>query len=75
MSTQDWNVTRGVSARDTARADTLAEDEEYARAMPIEELMAMEFDGVMEAADGCPVEPDGVCPHGHRSPMLTLGII
>jgi hypothetical protein len=23
--------------------------------------------------DGCPVEPDGTCPHGYESPLLRLG--
>ena len=26
-------------------------------------------------ADGCPVEPDGTCRHGYRSPLLLLGMI
>lgn len=25
--------------------------------------------------DGCPVEPDGVCPHGFKSIVLELGFI
>ena len=33
------------------------------------------WDGVAEATDGCPIEPDGVCPHGHRSWLLELGLI
>lgn len=28
-----------------------------------------------EATDGCWVEPDGVCSHGHPSWMLVLGLI
>lgn len=31
------------------------------------------FDGVAEATDGCRVEPDGTCPHGHSSWLLVLG--
>lgn len=27
------------------------------------------------AEDGCSVEPDGICPHGKRSPLLRLGLI
>lgn len=27
------------------------------------------------ATDGCVVEPDGVCPHGHPSWPLRLGLI
>jgi hypothetical protein len=33
------------------------------------------FDGVCEATDGCPIEPDGVCHHGHPSWLLYLGLI
>jgi hypothetical protein len=33
------------------------------------------MDGVCEATDGCIVEPDGVCPHGHPSWLLKLGMI
>ena len=28
-----------------------------------------------EATDGCWVEPDGVCEHGHPSWLLVLGMI
>lgn len=28
-----------------------------------------------EATDGCIVEPDGSCPHGHPSWLLRLGMI
>jgi hypothetical protein len=24
---------------------------------------------------GCEVEPDGICPHGHKSMLLLLGMI
>lgn len=33
------------------------------------------FDGVCEATDGCTVEPDGCCSHGHVSWMIYLGLI
>jgi len=33
------------------------------------------YDSVCEATDGCLVEPDGTCPHGHRSWLLALGLI
>lgn len=33
------------------------------------------MDGVQEAADGCSVEPDGICPHGYKSPSMLLGVI
>jgi hypothetical protein len=32
-------------------------------------------DGGCEASDGCWVEPDGVCQHGHPSWLLRLGYI
>ena len=38
-------------------------------------IMEMVSDGVMEATDGCEVEPDGVCPHGHPSWLLADGLI
>jgi len=31
--------------------------------------------GIARASDGCKVEPDGRCPHGHSSWMRLLGII
>ena len=33
------------------------------------------FAGVVEATDGCRVEPDGTCQHGHQSWLLELGYI
>jgi hypothetical protein len=32
-------------------------------------------DGVAKATDGCRVEPDGVCEHGHSSWLLVMGLI
>lgn len=32
-------------------------------------------EGICEATDGCTVEPDGVCPHGHSSWLLVLHMI
>jgi len=41
-------------------------------AMPdIEEL----WDSVVPATDGCEVEPDGVCEHGHNSWLKVLGVM
>jgi hypothetical protein len=28
-----------------------------------------------EATDGCWVEPDGICPHGHPSWLLYFGLV
>lgn len=33
------------------------------------------LDGVIETQDGCYVELDGTCPHGHESPLLLSGLI
>jgi hypothetical protein len=42
----------------------------------VEILHAWQFqDGGAEATDGCWVEPDGVCPHGHPSWLLKLGVL
>lgn len=41
----------------------------------LEELMEWESEGICEATDGCVVEPDGVCPHGHQSWLLELRLI
>ena len=41
----------------------------------IEQFEEWVFDAIVEATDGCSVEPDGVCPHGHPSWMLKKGMI
>ena len=41
----------------------------------MEELWEMSEDGIAEATDGCAVEPDGVCPHGHPSWLIRFGVI
>lgn len=41
----------------------------------IEELDEFARDGEAIATDGCLVEPDGVCEHGHASWLLYLGYI
>lgn len=41
----------------------------------IEELMEMDANDGIETTDGCVVEPDGTCEHGHPSWMLALGFI
>lgn len=33
------------------------------------------MDGNCEATDGCQIEPDGICYHGHPSWLLKLGLI
>ena len=41
----------------------------------LEQLEEWMDDGVCEATDGCIVEPDGICPHGHPSWLLAMGMI
>lgn len=41
----------------------------------MDDLQEWVFDGVCEATDGCIVEPDGVCEHGHVSWLLYIGLI
>lgn len=40
-----------------------------------EELMEMSNDSGCDATDGCWVEPDGKCSHGHVSWLIYLGLI
>lgn len=42
----------------------------------VEEMEEWEWEGGgCEATDGCWVEPDGTCEHGHPSWMRYLGLI
>jgi hypothetical protein len=41
----------------------------------LKSLEKMSDNGVAKATDGCRVEPDGVCPHGHKSWLLVVGCI
>ena len=38
-------------------------------------LMDWEMEGGCETTDGCWVEPDGKCMHGHPSWLVFLGMI
>lgn len=40
-----------------------------------EELERFALDGVCDTTDGCTVEPDGYCEHGHVSWLLYLGLM
>lgn len=40
-----------------------------------ERLEVWTYDSVCEATDGCTVEPDGICEHGHPSWLLAKGLI
>jgi hypothetical protein len=41
----------------------------------LDELQEWEADGGCEATDGCWVEPDGTCEHGHVPWLIHLGFI
>jgi len=41
----------------------------------IDTLMEWSEEGGCEATDGCWVEPDGSCPHGHVAWMIFLRMI
>lgn len=41
----------------------------------LETLEEWHSDGGCEATDGCWVEPDGMCEHGHPSWLLRFGVI
>jgi hypothetical protein len=41
----------------------------------IEDLEEWMQDSVCDATDGCQVEPDGWCEHGHVSWLIYLGLI
>ncbi len=41
----------------------------------ISELGKWTLDSVCNATDGCEVEPDGYCVHGHASWLLYLGFV
>ena len=38
-------------------------------------LTLLLFNAVAEATDGCLIEPDGTCEHGHPSWLRHLGVI
>ncbi len=64
-----------VEAAESRFAESKGWPEPTTRRPSIEQLMAWEMDGGCESTDGCWVEPDGVCPHGHPSWLLRMGMI
>ena len=42
---------------------------------PASQIEVWVLDSVCEATDGCVVEPDGRCPHGHVSWLRQLGVM
>jgi len=40
-----------------------------------DDLETQVHEGIVQATDGCPVEPDGTCPHGHPSWLVNMEIL
>ena len=55
--------------------DIATEDERFAASLDLQDLEDAMSEGGIETADGCYVETDGICPHGHQSPLRVLGFI
>jgi hypothetical protein len=55
--------------------DWYSHEVESLDAPDLQTLMEWMDEGVCEATDGCLVEPDGHCSHGHPSWLLELGLI
>jgi len=71
MTTQDTYAGRhraSVTSRTYWPAPTISEPDE-------EDLMDMVDEGTADATDGCAVEPDGECSHGHPSWLLYWELI
>ena len=64
-----------ITGTETSRPRKKRAPEPIMEAPEIEDLMAWEMEGYCEATDGCCVEPDGICMHGHESWLLRLGYI
>jgi len=45
------------------------------KAPSVATMMKWSDNGIAKATDGCKVEPDGTCPHGHTSWMRIVGVI
>lgn len=54
---------------------TPANEAVYAAGFTLSDLEEIMYESVAVTLDGCTVEPDGECPHGFVSPLLTLGFI
>lgn len=55
----------------------IAEDEGYDCPIQYLEETGIGYDSVVPACceDGCEVEPDGTCSHGHPSILIAIGVI
>jgi hypothetical protein len=68
-------ATKFIYRKRSDREYSLEEEREHADKLTEDEIGAILFDGDCETIDGCVVEPDGMCPHGYKSPLLILGVI
>lgn len=83
MASKTQYVVRGGRVRALKEGVVLAEylakypDAQACKGQPPSMAMLERWvsDGVAKATDGCRVEPDGECPHGHKSWLLVLGWI
>jgi hypothetical protein len=63
-------------AEAVARLDSKGHDARLCKAPPaLATLERWSDNGIAQATDGCRVEPDGTCCHGHKSWLLVLGVI
>lgn len=57
------------------RVAEVATNEGYDNSMELLEAYGMESVVPACCSEGCQVEPDGRCPHGHPSILLAMGVI
>jgi hypothetical protein len=73
-----FKIIKGVNPKvkaTTDKAEMRQEMVKYAKGLDDDSIASMICDSVVDAADGCSVEPDGICQHGYESPLITLGIM
>jgi hypothetical protein len=71
----DW-LTYGQGWSDPEQLDGVESSNGYTERPDLDTLIEWLIeDAGCEATDGCWVEPDGTCPHGHQSWLLVLGLI
>ncbi len=77
IKTDDSSDKRKYRARFLARRQQawMSAPEPTSPAPTMDEVIAWESEGYCEATDGCSIEPDGTCEHGHPSWMLYFGLI
>lgn len=65
----------GLSAHGGVALEESAYPEPTVEEPDDEQIEEWIFDSICDATDGCTVEPDGICSHGHPSWLLRLGLI